>query len=131
MIAASLILLALVGGMIGTSWGMHRANLAAEAERLAKLDADERRLEAEKQRTRAEDREQQAIDAVKRFRDAVADNPTLKNSPELEDLRKTLLKEPLAFFKGLREQLRGRRRHPTRVPRPPGLGQPRSGYADL
>jgi tetratricopeptide (TPR) repeat protein len=57
------------------------------------------------QRARAETREQQAIDAVKRFRDAVADNPMLKNSPELEDLRKTLLKEPLAFFKSLREQL--------------------------
>jgi serine/threonine-protein kinase len=57
------------------------------------------------QRQRAEAREEQAIDAVKRFRDAVADNPILKNSPELEDLRKTLLKEPLAFFKDLREHL--------------------------
>jgi eukaryotic-like serine/threonine-protein kinase len=57
------------------------------------------------QRRRAEDREQQAIDAVKRFRDAVADEPTLKNSPELEPLRKKLLKEPLAFFQNLREQL--------------------------
>jgi eukaryotic-like serine/threonine-protein kinase len=58
-----------------------------------------------KQRERAEDREQQAIDAVKRFRDAVADEPTLKNSPELEPLRKKLLKEPLAFFHNLRQQL--------------------------
>jgi tetratricopeptide (TPR) repeat protein len=57
------------------------------------------------QRSRAEAREQQAIDAVKRFRDAVADNPELKNNPALENLRKTLLKEPLAFFKTLRDQL--------------------------
>jgi serine/threonine-protein kinase len=61
------------------------------------------------QRTRAEDREQQAIEAVKRFRDAVADNPRLKDDPELEDLRKALLKEPLAFFRSLRERLQADR----------------------
>ncbi len=59
----------------------------------------------DQQRSRAEQREQQAIDAVKRFRDAVAGEPRLKNNPELEELRKRLLKEPLAFFKSLREQL--------------------------
>jgi tetratricopeptide (TPR) repeat protein len=57
------------------------------------------------QRSRARDREQQAIDAVKRFRDAVADEPLLRDSPELEQLRKRLLREPLAFFKSLRDQL--------------------------
>ena len=62
-------------------------------------------LDLDKQRRRAEDREQQAIAAVKRFRDAVAGEPTLKNSPNLESLRKKLLKEPLAFFKDLREHL--------------------------
>ena len=59
----------------------------------------------DKQRSRAEEREQQAIDAVKRFRDAVANNPGLKNNPALESLRKTLLKEPLAFFRSLRTSL--------------------------
>jgi serine/threonine protein kinase/Tfp pilus assembly protein PilF len=59
----------------------------------------------EAQRKRAEAREQMAIDAVKRFRDAVVEEPTLKNNPALESLRKKLLKEPLAFFKSLREQL--------------------------
>ncbi len=57
------------------------------------------------QRARAENRETQAIDAVKRFRDAVADEPELKNSPALEGLRKRLLKEPLAFFQSLRDRL--------------------------
>jgi eukaryotic-like serine/threonine-protein kinase len=57
------------------------------------------------QRTRAEEREQQAIDAVKRFGDVVREEPLLKDSPELEALRKRLLQEPLAFFKSLREQL--------------------------
>ena len=43
--------------------------------------------------------------------------PGLKNDPELEELRKTLLKEPLAFFKTLREQLQAD--HDTR---PEALG---------
>ena len=45
------------------------------------------------------------IDAVKKFRDAVANKPVLKNNPALESLRKTLLKEPLAFFRALRNRL--------------------------
>jgi eukaryotic-like serine/threonine-protein kinase len=57
------------------------------------------------QRARAENRETQAIEAVKSFRDAVANEPTLKNNPTLRDLRKRLLKEPLAFFKALRDRL--------------------------
>ena len=57
------------------------------------------------QRTRAEDREDQAIDAVKKFRDAIVNEPELKASPALESLRKRLLKEPLAFFRSLRERL--------------------------
>ena len=62
-------------------------------------------LWANRERSRAEDREQLAIDAVKRFRDAVAQEPALKNAAELEDLRKRLLKEPLSFFRVLREPL--------------------------
>ena len=42
---------------------------------------------------------------MKRFGDAVAGNPALKNNPTLESLRKELLKEPLGFFKALRDQL--------------------------
>jgi eukaryotic-like serine/threonine-protein kinase len=38
-IAASLLFLALVAGVVGTSWGMWRAKQSAEAERLAKQDA--------------------------------------------------------------------------------------------
>ncbi len=58
-----------------------------------------------KQTRRAESREQMAIDAVKRFQDVVGEEPTLKNNPGLQELRKKLLREPLAFFKLLREQL--------------------------
>jgi tetratricopeptide (TPR) repeat protein len=62
-------------------------------------------LWANGERRRSEDREQLAIDAVKRFRDAVTGEPELKNNPGLEGLRKRLLKEPLAFFRSLRERL--------------------------
>jgi serine/threonine-protein kinase len=61
--------------------------------------------ELDQQRQRAEQREALAIDAVKKFRDAVQTNVELKNRPELEGLRKALLKEPLEFFRRLRDQL--------------------------
>ena len=65
--------------------------------------------EAKDQRARAEAREQLAIDAVEKFRDAVQANPELKNRPELDALRKALLKEPLEFFRKLRDQLQADR----------------------
>ena len=90
-LAGSLILMALLAGIIGTSYGL--------------LQASAKRKEAERQQARAEQREQDAIDAVKRFGDAVSENPELKNNSELEQLRKTLLQEPLAFFEALRARL--------------------------
>jgi eukaryotic-like serine/threonine-protein kinase len=56
-------------------------------------------------RLRAEERETLAINAIKKFRDAVQDNPELKNRHELDVLRKALLKEPMEFFRRLRDQL--------------------------
>jgi serine/threonine-protein kinase len=61
--------------------------------------------ELDRQRRRAEAREELALDAVKKFRDAVQGNPELKSRPELDGLRKGLLKEPMAFFRDLRDQL--------------------------
>jgi serine/threonine-protein kinase len=61
------------------------------------------------QRQRAEANETQAIDAVKRFGDAIAEEPLLKDTPELKDLRDRLLQGPLAFFRGLRERLQADR----------------------
>ncbi|MFO0953619.1 MAG: hypothetical protein U0835_21190 [Isosphaeraceae bacterium] len=57
------------------------------------------------QRRRVEDREQLAIAAVRRFLDAVIEDPVLKNSEGLKDLRNSPLKGPLAFFRSLRDQL--------------------------
>jgi serine/threonine-protein kinase len=57
------------------------------------------------ERKKAVERESLALDAMKRFRDAVIEEAQLKNNRELEGLRKRLLKEPLAFFRSLRERL--------------------------
>ncbi len=84
----------------------------------------------EAQRNRAEDRETQAIEAVKRFRDAVADEPALKNTRALEDLRKRLLKEPLAFFRAPARPPPGRPRHAARIARPPCRRQLCAGLSD-
>ncbi len=92
---AAAVVLAAVGGTVAVIAVQSRAN--------RDLQASNKLLG--KQRRRAEDNETQAIEAVKKFRDAVANEPTLKNSPALEDLRKRLLKEPLGFFKSLRDRL--------------------------
>jgi serine/threonine-protein kinase len=58
-----------------------------------------------RQRARVEEREMLAVDAVRKFRDAVAANPELKNRSEMDALRKALLKQPMEFFGKLRDQL--------------------------
>jgi serine/threonine protein kinase/tetratricopeptide (TPR) repeat protein len=63
-IAGSLLLLALVAGMAGTTFGLIRAERAATAEREAKVEAEQKREEAEKQRVRAEANEKKASQAV-------------------------------------------------------------------
>ena len=104
-VAGALLFLSLLGGLLGTGYGLFLASQSAESERLARLEAQAREAEAIQQRTRAESREQEAIEAVERFGNAVSNNLELKNSPSLETLRKTLLQEPLSFFKSLRERM--------------------------
>jgi serine/threonine protein kinase len=55
-LAASLVLLALLAGITETTWGLFRAERSAEAERLAKIDADEKREKAERAEQRERDR---------------------------------------------------------------------------
>jgi hypothetical protein len=70
-VAATLLLLALVAGMAGTTLGLIRADKAraaeaerAEGERGAKVEAEARRAEAEKQKSRAEATEKLAAEAL-------------------------------------------------------------------
>ncbi len=104
-VASGLLILSLLGGLFGTGYGFLLASESAEAERIARLDAQDRADEAIQQRTRAELRERQAIEAIESFGDAVRNNIELKNNPSLGPLRKTLLQEPLSFFQSLRERM--------------------------
>jgi eukaryotic-like serine/threonine-protein kinase len=99
---AATVVLAVAGGTFGIIAVQSTANRL-----MAKKNEDLRssNTKLDQQRLRAAVRESQAIDAVKKFRDAVANEPTLKNNALLHDLRKRLLNEPLAFFKALRDQL--------------------------
>jgi tetratricopeptide (TPR) repeat protein/predicted Ser/Thr protein kinase len=106
---AASVMLAAVGGTAGIFAVQAKANADLRSAN-GRLDQANTQLKStnillDKQRSRAEEREHQAVDAVNRFRNAVADNPDLKNNPALESLRKTLLKEPLAFFRSLRASL--------------------------
>jgi serine/threonine protein kinase len=85
--------------------------LTAANAKVTKANAEltQANVDLDLERRRAEANETEAISAVKRFRDAVADTPELKNNTSLERLRKTLLKEPLAFFKSLRDRLQAAR----------------------
>jgi eukaryotic-like serine/threonine-protein kinase len=104
--------LLLVSATAVSSWLAVRANQerirAGVAEASAK-DGQARARSAEKaaktQQERAQIREQMAIDAVRRYGEVVRDTRELKNTPSLAGLRATLLKEPQAFFKSLRDQL--------------------------
>ena len=99
---AAAVVLAALGGTTAVIAVQKNANRLLEKKN-DELQATNAKLD--EQRKRALDRETQAIDAVKKFRDAVAKEPMLKNNPSLEELRKRLLKEPLAFFRVLRERL--------------------------
>jgi len=72
----------------------------------------QQKIALDHQRLRAEGREDMAIQAIEKFRDAVANNPELKDRMDLAPLRKTLLKEPQEFFRKLKEQLQAE--HDTR-----------------
>jgi serine/threonine-protein kinase len=77
-----------------------RNDLAVKNAALSLMNA-----ELDVQRRRAEDRETRAIEAVRRFREVVAQEPALKYDQALGDLRRRLLKEPLVFFRSLRDRL--------------------------
>ena len=118
-IPASAVAAALAVGLVASLYGLRREREFATGLAAANAAIDQ-------QRARAEHRERQAIEAVKRFRDAVTDNPALKNNPALEDLRKTLLKEPLSFFRSLRDQLQA-----DNDTRPEALGRLAAAVSEL
>src|SRR5262249_6534190 len=102
--AAVFVVAAIGAGFFAAQQAAHASVVERKNLDLAKTNTD-----LEIQRRRAEDRESQAINAVQRFRDAVAEEPELKNNPAFDALRKRLMKEPMAFFTTLRDQLQADR----------------------
>jgi tetratricopeptide (TPR) repeat protein len=85
-LAAGLVFLTLVGGVIGTTWGLVRAVLAQE---------------------RAEQGFTRAKEAVEQYLKAVTDDPDLKHKHDLHPLRKKLLEAAVPFYQWFTEQKPG------------------------
>src|SRR5262249_26574955 len=98
--AASVLVFGLIG-LAGFASALAGKNQQLDAKNVELAGKNQ---ELDRQRQRAEEREALAIDAVKKFRDAVTAHPELKKRPELAAIRKALLKEPLEFFRRLRDQ---------------------------
>ncbi|MDB5335374.1 MAG: pknB 31 [Planctomycetaceae bacterium] len=118
-IAVCLVLLALVGGIIGTTLGLIRAVKAeqlagqrfieaeqqrqkaadlATAEAAQRRIAERRRQEADQERERADRNFRTARDAVDRMLTRVADE--LRGQPQTERVRRALLDDALQFYQG-------------------------------
>ncbi len=107
MTAAALVLLALVGGIVATTWQAVRAGHArglAEAQKVraetAEGEAKRRLAEATEQRTIAQDRLLKAVDVVDRMMVRVA-GERWGRKPELREERRKVLQDAVAFFEGL------------------------------
>ncbi len=123
---ASLFAAVLAAATVISTWQAIRAKQALTQVQEEQGKTKAALAQAQEQQARAEQREQLALDAVKKFRDAVQANPELKNRPELDALRKALLKEPLEFFRKLRDQLQT-----DRDTRPEALARLASAAFDL
>ncbi|HZZ79979.1 MAG TPA: protein kinase [Gemmataceae bacterium] len=91
LVTASFVVLALIGGIIVSTW---QAVRATRAERLAEAE----RSEVEKQRAVAEANFEQAREAVNDYFTSVSESKLL-NVPGLQPLRKELLDSALAYYK--------------------------------
>jgi serine/threonine protein kinase/tetratricopeptide (TPR) repeat protein len=99
-LAAALVLLALVGGIIGTTWGLVRA----ERQRLV---AEANAEKAARAQERAEQGFTKAKKAVEHYLTAVTDDPDLKDKHDLHPLRKKLLGAAVPFYEWFAEQRPG------------------------
>src|SRR5262245_31260726 len=96
-IAASLVLFALVAGIVGTTIEMFRAEQAESREAAQRQQAESERDAKERARTEAEENFRIARSAVDEYFTAVSES-TLLNVPGLQPLRKDLLDRALRFY---------------------------------
>lgn len=80
---------------------------------LVQADANAKLSDAYRNESRARERleawQQTAFDTIRDFRDVVVSTPELTTQPELDGLRRDLLRRPLDYFEYLGEELRGAR----------------------
>jgi eukaryotic-like serine/threonine-protein kinase len=107
--ATAVVFLCLVGGIVGTSWGLTKAVHAqgkaqdeADAARQARQDEEFQRQLAEKEKARAEDNLKQARLAVDKLLTRVAAD--LEHKPHMEQIRRALLVDALQFYEGFLAQ---------------------------
>ena len=98
--AVVLLMAACAAGLVAAQRSAHARDIERK-----NFDLGQANRALDTERKKAVEGEQLALVAVKRFRDAVIEEPELKNNSALQSLRKRLLKEPLAFFRSLRERL--------------------------
>jgi serine/threonine protein kinase/Tfp pilus assembly protein PilF len=106
-LAASLVFLALVGGVIGTSWGYVQAENARQGEEGQRLAAEANADRAVKAQARAEQGFAKAKEAVEHYLKAVTDDPDLRHKHDLRALRKRLLEAAVPFYQWFTEQKPG------------------------
>jgi serine/threonine protein kinase/tetratricopeptide (TPR) repeat protein len=99
MLAAGLVLLALVGGFIGTTWGLVRA-VAAERDAITERDAKEKARQDEAQQHREADANfRHALDGVSYLMGRL-EGPSWPTDPLLQRARQTLSEHALEFYRG-------------------------------
>ncbi len=136
-VAASIMLVMTTLSLIGLSLLQARARdsladanaslrQALEVAERERLRAQDQQALAVSERQRAEDRESLAIRAIQKFRDVIAEDPTLKNSPDLFKLRSLLLGEARGFFEMIRDQFQA-----SGAANPESLAQAGSATNDL
>jgi eukaryotic-like serine/threonine-protein kinase len=86
------LLLLLIGGIVGTTWGLMRAQLARDK-------AEYQRGVADAQRVRAEGHQKKAFEVVERMLTRVGDKE-LVNVPHMDETRRRLLEDALEFYRG-------------------------------
>src|SRR5262245_17023591 len=106
-LASSFVFLALVVGVIGTTWGLLRAERARRGEEEQRLAAEEAADRAIRAQDRAERGFAKAKEAVEQYLTAVTDDPDLKHKHDLHDLRKKLLEAAVPFYQWFTEQKPG------------------------
>jgi len=103
-LAASLVFLALIGGVIGTTWGLIREEHARQREEDERRTAEANADRAVKNLAQAQLGFDKANDAVEQYLKAVTEDADLKHKYDLRALRKRLLEAAVPFFQWFTQQ---------------------------